>query len=60
MPNKSYTKRLKQTSTGKLLARKPGGNHFNAKEDREKQLGRKKLQNFGMKNKARARFLKSN
>jgi ribosomal protein L35 len=30
--NKSYTKRIRVTRTGKILARKPGQNHFNAKE----------------------------
>ncbi|KND46990.1 MAG: hypothetical protein AB199_00980 [Parcubacteria bacterium C7867-004] len=30
--NKSYTKRIKVTRNGKLIARKPGQDHFNAKE----------------------------
>jgi ribosomal protein L35 len=30
--NKSYTKRLKVTKQGKILARKPGQCHFNAKK----------------------------
>jgi ribosomal protein L35 len=30
--NKSYTKRIKVTRKGKLVTRKPGQNHFNAKE----------------------------
>ncbi len=30
--NKSYTKRIKVTRTGKLISRKPGQDHFNAKE----------------------------
>lgn len=30
--NKSYSKRIKVTKTGKLVARKSGQNHFNAKE----------------------------
>lgn len=30
--NKSYTKRVKVTRTGKVVARKAGQNHFNAKE----------------------------
>ncbi|MCD8563698.1 MAG: 50S ribosomal protein L35 [Candidatus Pacebacteria bacterium] len=38
--NKSYTKRLKLTRTGKILVRKAGRNHFNAKESRSKQLAR--------------------
>lgn len=30
--NKSYTKRLRVTRTGKIIARKAGQDHFNAKE----------------------------
>ena len=30
--NKSYTKRIKVTKNGKLVARNPGRNHFNAKQ----------------------------
>ena len=30
--NKSYTKRIRVTRNGKLMARKPGQNHFNAKQ----------------------------
>jgi ribosomal protein L35 len=41
--NKSYTKRLKITGTGKVLGRKPGFNHFNAKQSRTKQLGGRKM-----------------
>lgn len=42
--NKSYTKRIKSTKTGKLLARKSGHNHFNAKEStREKHAKRRML-----------------
>ena len=29
--NKSYTKRLRVTKKGKIVARAPGHNHFNAK-----------------------------
>ncbi len=36
--NKSLTKRLKVTKKGKIMARKPGFNHFNAKQSRTKQL----------------------
>jgi len=39
--NKSYAKRIKVTKKGKLLARKPGQDHFNAKERRRKQLSKK-------------------
>lgn len=42
MANKSYTKRIRVSPTGKLLVRNPGGNHFNAQERRQKQLARKR------------------
>ncbi len=42
MANKSYTKRVRVSPTGKLLVRKAGGNHFNAAEKRSKQLDRKR------------------
>lgn len=55
--NKSYTKRLKVTKNGKILGRKPGFNHFNAKQKRSKQLAGKKTAPFNMTNKEKARFL---
>jgi ribosomal protein L35 len=55
--NKSFTKRLKVTKTGKIIARKPGFNHFNAKQPRVKQLAGKKGVEFVMTNKAIARFI---
>ncbi len=55
--NKSYAKRLKVTKTGKILARKPGHNHFNAKADRISQLHKKGTQAFILKPKAKSRFL---
>ncbi|HMO78975.1 MAG TPA: 50S ribosomal protein L35 [Candidatus Paceibacterota bacterium] len=55
--NKSYTKRLKVTKKGKVLARRPGQNHFNAKERREDQLKKKTEKVFFITNKQKARFL---
>jgi ribosomal protein L35 len=55
--NKSFSKRLKQTKNGKLLARKPGKNHFNAKESRSSQLAGKQMNDFVMNNKQTGRFL---
>jgi ribosomal protein L35 len=49
--NKSFTKRLKITKNGKILAGKGGGNHFNAKESRSKQLNRKRGQQITFSNK---------
>ena len=42
--NKSFTKRLKVTRKGKIVARKPGQNHFNAKEKRSTQLSGRRSQ----------------
>ena len=55
--NKSYKKRIRVTKTGKVLARKRGGDHYNAKESRVKQLGRRRLVVVPMTNKSKARFL---
>ena len=55
--NKSLSKRLKLTKNGKVLARKPGFNHFNAKQKRTKQLAGKKLQPCSMSNKVKNREL---
>ena len=55
--NKSYTKRLKVTKNGKITARVPGHNHFNAKE-RSKTKGRKgRAFAIDMTSHDRARFL---
>ena len=50
-------KRLKVTKTGKILARTPGQNHFNAKASRSKQLAAKRSSEFPMTNKEKSRFL---
>jgi ribosomal protein L35 len=55
--NKSYSKRLKVTKTGKVLARHAGINHFNAKKSRVSQLKGKKPMAFGISHKAASRFL---
>lgn len=36
--NKAFMKRLKVTRRGKIVARKPGQNHFNAKESSASQM----------------------
>jgi ribosomal protein L35 len=58
--NKSYTKRLKLTKNGKMISRKPGFNHFNAKQPRSKQLSGKVGQDFKMSNKDRSHLLPFN
>lgn len=58
--NKSLLKRLKLTKNGKVLSRKPGFNHFNAKQSRSKQLNGKKMQAFTLTNKDMGQFLPHN
>lgn len=58
--NKSYLKRLKITKTGKILGRKPGKCHFNAKSSRSKQLNAKRYVPFGLKQGDLARYLPHN
>jgi len=55
--NKSYKKRLKITKSGKIMVRKPGQNHFNAKERGRKNLLKKRDVEFPMTNKEKSRFL---
>lgn len=55
--NKSYAKRIKVTKNGKVLVRKPGINHFNAKESRVNQLKKRTRTNLPMSAKAKSRFL---
>jgi len=55
--NKSFTKRLKMTRTGKLVARMPGQNHFNAKESRSKQLGQNRTQQIIVTKKVSQRYI---
>ncbi|MEK7080896.1 MAG: 50S ribosomal protein L35 [Patescibacteria group bacterium] len=55
--NKSYAKRLKITKNGKIISRKPGFNHFNAKQSRTKQLAGKKGVNFIIKNKPKSHLM---
>lgn len=42
--NKSFAKRIKVTRRGKLVARVPGQNHFNAKESRSGRMARRRSQ----------------
>ena len=46
MARKSALKRIKITKTGKLLHRRPGQNHFNAKMSRGSQLRKKGMSRF--------------
>ena len=58
--NKSYLKRLKVTKTGKVLSRKAGKCHFNAKASGSKQLGAKRMIPFIIKKGDLSRYLPHN
>jgi ribosomal protein L35 len=55
--NKSYTKRLKVTKNGKIIGRKAGQNHFNAKESGSQKQNKKRAMKIHFSNKAKSRFL---
>lgn len=55
--NKSYSKRLRVTKNGKIIARKPGQNHFNAKASSNSKMDKNRSQTITLKNKDRGRFL---
>ncbi|MEI8328165.1 MAG: 50S ribosomal protein L35 [Candidatus Taylorbacteria bacterium] len=56
--HKSFMKRLKVTKNGKILARKPGQNHFNAKDSSKKSTNKHRMNAIlHMNNKAKSRFL---
>jgi len=55
--NKSFLKRLKITKNGKILSRKAGQNHFNAKERTRTSMSKHRMVEVHMDNKARSRFL---
>lgn len=55
--NKSYSKRLKLSKSGKLISRSSGQNHFNAKERQSSKSSKKSGSEFKMTNKSRSRFL---
>ena len=55
--NKSYTKRIRVTKTGKLMARKAGQNHFNAKQSGSKRSGKRVAVEITLTAKEQRRFL---
>jgi len=55
--NKSFSKRLKLTKQGKIVARKTGQNHFNSKESGRSQISKKRTVGFSMNNKTKSRYL---
>ena len=56
--NKSFSKRIKVTRTGKLKVRKSGFNHFNAKQSRRTQLAGKVPVTIKLSNKTKSREYK--
>ena len=57
--NKSFTKRIKISKNGKLTARRPGQDHFNAKESRRTQMGTNRTQSYSVTPKVSQRFIKT-
>lgn len=55
--NKAFTKRLKLTRKGKIVARKPGQNHFNAKENRASQMNGRRTQQLSLTPKVAQRYI---
>ena len=55
--NKSYTKRLKVTKNGKVLARRPNQNHFRAKKERQTKMELKKPRELSLSQRIIRRFL---
>ena len=55
--NKSYAKRIRVTRTGKLVARKAGQNHFNAKQSGSKRSGKRVAITISLTAKEQGRFL---
>jgi ribosomal protein L35 len=55
--NKSYTKRIRVTRTGKLVARAKGQNHFNAKQSGSARSAKRRTVALNLTAKVRARFL---
>lgn len=57
--NKSYSKRLRVTRKGKIVARKSGQNHFNAKDSGSKGQKKSRANTFHatMDATAKSRFL---
>lgn len=55
--NKSYSKRLRVTRKGKIVARVPGHNHFNAKASGNERQRKSRKVSFAMDKHDQSRFL---
>lgn len=56
--NKSYTKRIRVTRNGKLVARAKGQNHFNAKASGNKRRAKRADVSLALSKRVRRRFLR--
>lgn len=54
--NKSYTKRVRVTKNGKLVARAKGQNHFNAKERSNTKGAKRRAVSLAVSNRVMRRF----
>ena len=54
---KALSKRVRITKNGKIMKRRAGQDHFNAKERRRKQLNKKRPLEVNFSNKSKSRFL---
>jgi len=55
--NKSFTKRIKVTKNGKLVTRRQGQNHFNARQTGQQRLRRKRAGSITLSKRITRRFL---
>ena len=55
--NKSYSKRIRVTKNGKLMARAKGQNHFNAKQSGSTRSGKRRAVTITLTAKVQRRFL---
>jgi ribosomal protein L35 len=55
--NKSYTKRLKVTKNGKIVARKAGQNHFNARQTGRQRIKKRRTVGLTLSKRITRRFL---
>lgn len=58
--NKSISKRVRVSKSGKLMVMKPGRNHFNSRSRRSKQLLQRKGKEITLSNKDMSRVLPFN
>jgi ribosomal protein L35 len=55
--NKSYSKRLRVTRNGKIVARVKGQGHFNAKASGSKRMAKRRATTIALTKRVRRRFL---